>query len=1089
MSLTTIASTVQFETHPDLPPSRPERFQRSDLTAAAIVFVVTTAVYIATLAPSVTLEDSGELITAATKFGVPHPPGYPLWTMSGFILSHLIPVGNLAWRINVQSALYGGIANALLTLLVCHSGRWLLQRWTDPDRQAAVRPYAFYAGLLAGLTLGFSDVMWSQATISAVHGTVNALFTIIILLLFYFWMLEPAKTERLIITVFVFGLGLTHHHTLIQIIPAILVAAALLRAGVFWPVFLAVNLFSLSILVYLTWLSSGWFSSNPSDHELYAISEAMGRLILGLTAIVSFFYMSKFRWPLFLAGVAIAVLFFAYGNYVMSPSEFDNTRILHPGLHFWRYGTFVKPGWLQFSPRHGLLTFLLTAVALGLLLTSNLNRRLIIGVFVAGWVGLTPYAYLPFASSTHPPINWGEPQLRSGFYYAVSREQYPMSLPNLIKTTIGKAIGVVKADEQNDAGLGGPNYGHRLLLTFYYYADNLQKNFTVPLIFLTMTVFVYARRCDARQTDWFVFLALAFFFLGFMLNLIEPPVSFDFERNLQYKVFHLQSHCIFVLLMGYGALAAMVYLHESLPEVPARTGLLGFGMPALYLSLLPLWSNVDDCNKAGHWFGYDYGYDIMQPMDKNAVYYGGSDPGRFVPTFMAFVESQQDNRWKTTPGFDRRDVTVITQNALCDGYYCRYIRDQYDPRFRPKTFTWFEKLLGRDQAYPKIPVTCISDEELATAWRQYEDLNADRIKASGGAILRPGTDDVFEINGMVARQIFEKNKKDHTFYIEQSVPIQWMYPYLIPSGLIFKLNPDPLAALPPDAVRADYTYWDAYCVRLLGDPRFRIDDDATTTFGKLAFWHADLYRWRGMSAEEEHFLKIALLLSPQLASAVHEYARFLAQHERYDEALAVVKQAELDDPRNETYSDLLEEITLSQTFGTGEKELRNQLAKSPYDVRLNLDLARILEDEGKFPEVKDILRSAAGLTNWSRDDMGDVVRYYVDTVHDPSAAIAFLEARVKIDPKASEVAYYLAGLNASIGHNDEALKYLTQAATTGGTNALISASMDFRFDGLRNDPRFEQLLNTNLSPNTNLPPGAKLPPNGISFPSHVAKPL
>ena len=127
MSLTTIASTVQPEKQLDLPPSRPERFQRSDLTATAIVFVVTTAVYIATLAPSVTLEDSGELITAATKFGVPHPPGYPLWTMSGFILSHLIPVGNLAWRINLQSALYGGVANALLTLLVCHSGRW--KRW------------------------------------------------------------------------------------------------------------------------------------------------------------------------------------------------------------------------------------------------------------------------------------------------------------------------------------------------------------------------------------------------------------------------------------------------------------------------------------------------------------------------------------------------------------------------------------------------------------------------------------------------------------------------------------------------------------------------------------------------------------------------------------------------------------------------------------------------------------------------------------------------------------------------------------------------------------------------------------------------
>jgi len=64
MSLTTVAATVV----PDpvlakLPPSKPERFQRSDFIAAAIVFLVTFGVYVATLAPNVTLEDSGELIT------------------------------------------------------------------------------------------------------------------------------------------------------------------------------------------------------------------------------------------------------------------------------------------------------------------------------------------------------------------------------------------------------------------------------------------------------------------------------------------------------------------------------------------------------------------------------------------------------------------------------------------------------------------------------------------------------------------------------------------------------------------------------------------------------------------------------------------------------------------------------------------------------------------------------------------------------------------------------------------------------------------------------------------------------------------
>ncbi len=327
MSLTTVAANVQpDEALAKLPPSHPERFKASDFIAAAIVFCVTLGVYVATLAPDVTLEDSGELITAAAKFGVGHPPGYPLWTMSGFLLSHIFPFGNLAWRMNLLCALFGATSNAVLTLLACHSGRWLLQRWTEPEHQAAVRPYVFYMGLLVGLTIGFSDVMWSQAVISAVHGTLNALFVNLVLLLFYLWMLEPRKTHRLVFAVFVFSLGLTNHHTLVQVIPAFLLTAFLFQVappflknapkapmGIFFSVVFAVSLFSLSILVYISWLSG--------DNDLQTISQAMAWLILGFTAVVSFFYLREFRLHLFLLGAATALAICAYGYYLLDPGR------------------------------------------------------------------------------------------------------------------------------------------------------------------------------------------------------------------------------------------------------------------------------------------------------------------------------------------------------------------------------------------------------------------------------------------------------------------------------------------------------------------------------------------------------------------------------------------------------------------------------------------------------------------------------------------------------------------------------------------------------------------------------------------------
>jgi tetratricopeptide (TPR) repeat protein len=839
--------------------------------------------------------------------------------------------------------------------------------------------------------------------------------------------------------------------------------------------------------------------------------------IFGITALVSFFYLKEFRLNLFLFGAVAVVAVFAYGCYLMDPSETDALRYTAASApHFWQVSSFQHPGWLQgvvanandaraignlpgeevkvylahrpVAPGYALGLLGLAVVAVGLLFTSQLDRRLVIGVFVVGWLGLVPYSYEPFASSTHPPMNWGFASERGGFYYEVSREQYPKSLPTLIKMTFGKAIGVVPKDAQLDATIGLPDYWPRLWKTFYYYGDNLQKNFTAPLIFLTLAILFYIRRCDWPQINWFIFLGAAFFLLGFMLLIIAPQEGFDFERNLQYKVFHLQSHCIFVLLMGYGALALMTYLHELMIETRGQIGVVGFGVPALFLSLLPLWSNFDGCSQAGHWFGYDYGADMMRHMDKNAVYYGGSDPGRFVPTFMAFVESQQPDRWKADwsvdpvgtakrgSAFDRRDVTVITQNALCDTYYASYIRNQYDLRFRPTKWTPFERWLGRDHAYPEIPVTCVSPEELYACWDEYQHWPevAARVQA-GGPVIRAGSNDVFDINGIVAQKIFEKNKKDHTFYIEQSVPISWMYPYLLPSGLIFKLNPEPLTDADFTAhggIEEDRKFWDAYSQKLLSDPGFRIDSDAILTFGKLAFWHSDLYRWRHLEKEQEYWLRMSLALCPQLQDAVNSLSRLLMDQKRFDEAVAVVQQAELDDPRNEAYAPMLTMVDEARVDGRREEELRAELAKSPYDIELNLDFARLLEDEGKFPELDDRMRTLAGLTNWSHEAMAGIIQYYVDQMHNPDAAIAFLEARAKIDPTAGELIYTLAALESSVGRKDNALKYLAQAVAIGGTNAVLSAKIDPRFAGLHDDTRFQTILSP---PSTTNPPGAVLP--------------
>src|SRR5689334_15336200 len=73
------------------------------------------------------------------------------------------------------------------------------------------------------------------------------------------------------------------------------------------------------------------------------------------------------------------------------------------------------------------------------------------------------------------------------------------------------------------------------------------------------------------------------------------------------------------------------------------------------------------------------GKPIYPEMERDAVLYGGTDPGRFNPTYMIFCESFIPGSKKPEdPVFDRRDVYLITQNALADGTYLNYIRAHYN---------------------------------------------------------------------------------------------------------------------------------------------------------------------------------------------------------------------------------------------------------------------------------------------------------------------------------------------------------------------------------------------------------------------------
>jgi tetratricopeptide (TPR) repeat protein len=183
---------MRFERKPTPP------LNRGDYRVASVAGIIALLVYTCTLAPTVTGEDSGELIGAAWTLGVPHPPGYPLWTLLAHTFTWL-PFGNPAWRVNFFSAACGAGTVALLVLAALSLTR---------NRMAA---------LAAALIFAFSRVFWEQALIAEVY-TLNTLF-ITLLLLIGLRGFRAEAPSGLYAMALLAGLGTGVHNTLILLVP------------------------------------------------------------------------------------------------------------------------------------------------------------------------------------------------------------------------------------------------------------------------------------------------------------------------------------------------------------------------------------------------------------------------------------------------------------------------------------------------------------------------------------------------------------------------------------------------------------------------------------------------------------------------------------------------------------------------------------------------------------------------------------------------------------------------------------------------------------------------------------------------------
>jgi len=102
-------------------------FRPIDWISLAITFGIIWAIYLFTLAPEQTLEDSGELCTAAFYAGIPHPPGYPFWSVYAWFWTWILPFGNVAWRVEVGQSFAAAMGCGLLALMVSRGSSMMME--------------------------------------------------------------------------------------------------------------------------------------------------------------------------------------------------------------------------------------------------------------------------------------------------------------------------------------------------------------------------------------------------------------------------------------------------------------------------------------------------------------------------------------------------------------------------------------------------------------------------------------------------------------------------------------------------------------------------------------------------------------------------------------------------------------------------------------------------------------------------------------------------------------------------------------------------------------------------------------------------
>jgi len=1106
----------------------PHLFKWRDWAVAVATFLIAGARYLYDMSPEVTLQDSGELVTGAYHLGVPHPPGYPLWALMGWIWRHIIPFGNPAWKICLMSVLTGAALVGLLTLLMSRSVMVLLRSltWADEIADNVKHWIALAVGATVSLTFAFNRGVWLWACVPEMR-ILNDFFFIVLAFTFFAWMLRPQRHGFLYTTILAYGLGISNHQTIvIMALPFLAGAVALelldasddrsklagfkgaamdtLRRD--WIPSVGGFLTAVLLLQLGQWLPA-WARAQVVAHcgEFGARVVSLGVRPQNAPWLVAQFLKVALVWWLGSNVLGILMRLSRFKAVMELLVAILLSAAVWAFVMAWTGMRMLK----EFMPVPLIGTMPLEAVAvlftcLGLwYLVYGWRKKLLNGVrtllcTLIFLIGVGFYAYMPIASATNPPMNWGYTRTPQGFLHHITRGQYERLHPqspfsreffiqfNLFATSVVKQFSFIFDMD----GSGGSR-----LAALGKTISNAVNVLVLGVVALGLPVLAF-RNLRSRARSWLIFVWTAFFFASIGLIMIINPALDRQNQEICIKFF-APAHGFFAMMFGYGlafALAAMA-VRFKLPRPAIWTA----GALLLLLPLIPFYRNWKLCEQRGHDFGYQFGYRMFYPggdyppMDKDAVLYGGTDPGRFVPTYMIFCESRakpqdrfNDSHFDPQGGrnFDRRDVYIITQNALADSTYMSYIRDHYDysrpdwnnpatltnrPAWQNRQLGWAWHTLDRETMYPREPIWIPGEMDVQRAFQEYVNGLRNRapspeeqVEVVDGRVSVKGVAGVMNINGILTKWIFENNKAKHSFYVEESYVIPWMYPHLEPAGIIMKINKNPLP--PPQdnpglwsmIIKRDRAYWDKLEAEFKARPVFQRDTDAQKTFSKLRSAIGGVYAFRRLVQEAEYAYKQAQRLCAESPEASFRCAQLYMELGQVDKAIDTLKALEELDPLNVKIKEARRQLEVAKKAREDIVALEAARRTDPLNVQLFMQLAQAYVRAGQLDRIVALCDTTLAQPDLTSNELIVIAQTYLQ-IGQVDKALGTLQRILTLNPRDSQALYAIAIIRANQNALNEALDALEKAIKI--TPALRDqARNDQRLAPLRFNPRFQQLI-------------------------------